>query len=246
VTGSSRPAFEVLPAGPSAFLVEVADLAAVLALDAALRRLVDARRSPWDSVVDIVPAARTVLVVVADGSDPGRPAVAVREVVAGLGFAAVGEGSLVGAGSPVREGSPGRQSGDASGPDGGVVEVVVRYDGPDLADVALVTGLDEEEVVSAHTGTVWRVAFGGFAPGFAYLVGGDPRLRVPRLDSPRSTVPAGSVGLAGEFSGVYPRASPGGWRLLGRTDAVLWDPQRDPPALLRPGVTVRFVAGDGG
>ena len=87
--------------------------------------------------------------------------------------------------------------------------------------------------------------FGGFAPGFAYLAGGDPRLRVPRLDAPRASVPAGSVGLAGEFSGVYPRSSPGGWRLLGTTDVPLWDTDRDPPAILRPGVSVRFVASDG-
>ena len=94
----------------------------------------------------------------------------------------------------------------------------MRYDGPDLDDVAALTGLSRAEVVAAHTGTPWRVAFGGFAPGFAYLVGGDPRLRVPRRDRPRPSVPAGSVGLAGEFSGVYPRSSPGGWQLLGTTD----------------------------
>ena len=112
---------------------------------------------------------------------------------------------------------------------------MVRYDGPDLDEVARLTGLTHAEVVAAHTGTPWRVAFGGFAPGFAYLVGGDPRLHVPRRDRPRPSVPAGSVGLAGEFSGVYPRSSPGGWQLLGTTDAVLWDADRDPPALLAPG-----------
>jgi KipI family sensor histidine kinase inhibitor len=85
------------------------------------------------------------------------------------------------------------------------------------------------------------VAFGGFAPGFAYLVGGDPRLQVPRRDSPRTSVPAGSVGLAGEFSGVYPRSSPGGWQLIGRTELAMWDVRRDPPALLVAGATVRFV-----
>lgn len=116
------------------------------------------------------------------------------------------------------------------------------YDGPDLAAVAELTGLTEEEVVAAHTGSSWQVAFGGFAPGFAYLAGGDPRLQVPRRDQPRTTVPAGSVGLAGEFSGVYPRASPGGWQLIGRTDLVLWDLDRDPPALLAAGLRVRFEA----
>jgi KipI family sensor histidine kinase inhibitor len=125
-------------------------------------------------------------------------------------------------------------------PDEVTIEVV--YDGPDLAEVADRTRLSEDEVVAAHTGTPWTVAFGGFAPGFAYLVGGDDRLIVPRRDSPRTSVPAGSVGLAGEFSGVYPRSSPGGWQLIGRTDAVMFDVDRDPPALLAPGARVRFVA----
>ncbi|OZF50711.1 allophanate hydrolase [Rhodococcus sp. 14-2470-1b] len=120
------------------------------------------------------------------------------------------------------------------------VVVAVTYDGEDLGDVAEVTGLTVAEVVEAHTEQTWTVAFGGFAPGFGYLVGQDDRLTVPRRTTPRTTVPAGSVGLAGEFSGVYPRSSPGGWQLIGRTDAVLWDVDRDPPALLRPGVTVRF------
>ncbi|MET0315460.1 MAG: allophanate hydrolase subunit 1, partial [Rhodococcus fascians] len=120
------------------------------------------------------------------------------------------------------------------------VVVAVTYDGEDLSDVAEATGLTVAEVVRAHTEQTWTVAFGGFAPGFGYLVGQDDRLTVPRRTTPRTTVPAGSVGLAGEFSGVYPRSSPGGWQLIGRTDAVLWDVERDPPALLRPGVTVRF------
>lgn len=122
------------------------------------------------------------------------------------------------------------------------IEIPVVYDGPDLADVAELTGIPEDEVVAAHTGTPWTVAFGGFAPGFAYLVGGDECLVVPRRESPRTSVPAGSVGLAGEFSGIYPRSSPGGWQLIGRTDAVMFDVDRDPPALLAPGAHVRFVA----
>jgi KipI family sensor histidine kinase inhibitor len=125
---------------------------------------------------------------------------------------------------------------------GDAIEIPVTYDGPDLADVASHTGLSEEEVVAAHTGTPWTVAFGGFAPGFAYLVGGGERLVVPRRETPRTSVPAGSVGLAGEFSGVYPRSSPGGWQLIGRTDTVMFDVDRDPPALLAPGAHVRFVA----
>lgn len=119
--------------------------------------------------------------------------------------------------------------------------IEVHYDGPDLAQVATLTGLSVHDVVAAHTGTPWTVAFGGFAPGFAYLVGGDPRLEVPRRATPRSSVTAGAVGLAGSFSGVYPRASPGGWQLLGATDAVLFDVDRSPAALLAPGDTVQFV-----
>lgn len=122
------------------------------------------------------------------------------------------------------------------------VEVPVVYDGADLDDVARLTGLTAAEVVEAHAGTPWTVAFGGFAPGFSYLVTRDPRLQVPRRDSPRGRVPAGSVGLAGEFSGVYPRESPGGWQLIGHTDLAMWDTTREQPALLIAGMTVRFVA----
>ena len=98
-------------------------------------------------------------------------------------------------------------------------------------------------MVAAHTGTPWRVAFCGFAPGFSYLVGGDPRLRVPRRDESRVRAPAGAVAIAGEFSSIYPRVSPGGWQLLGHTDATLWDPAADPPAVLRPGAVVTFRDG---
>jgi KipI family sensor histidine kinase inhibitor len=122
------------------------------------------------------------------------------------------------------------------------VEIPVVYDGPDLADVAAHTGLTVAEVIAAHASTPWRVGFGGFAPGFAYLVDGDPRLEVPRRSEPRPSVPAGAVGLAGRYSGIYPRSSPGGWQLIGHTDAVLFDVERDPPATLEPGMTVRFVA----
>lgn len=140
--------------------------------------------------------------------------------------------SLVGRTSPASE---------AASLDGSQVEIPVVYDGVDLDDVARLTGLTPAEVVEAHTGTPWTVAFGGFAPGFSYLVGGDSRLRVPRRDSPRNRVPAGSVGLAGEFSGVYPRESPGGWQLIGRTELAMWDTGREPAALLTAGTTVRFV-----
>ncbi|PRC47306.1 allophanate hydrolase, partial [Mycobacterium sp. ITM-2017-0098] len=122
------------------------------------------------------------------------------------------------------------------------VTLDVVYDGEDMGEVARLTGLTPDEVVAAHTERCWRVGFSGFAPGFAYLVGGDERLVVPRRSEPRTKVPVGSVGLAGEFSGVYPRESPGGWQLIGRTSAVLWDVDRDNPALLTPGMWVQFRA----
>ena len=103
------------------------------------------------------------------------------------------------------------------------------------------TGLSEDAVVTAHSSRPWTASFGGFAPGFAYLTGGDPRLEVPRRDSPRTAVPAGSVALAGAFSAVYPRESPGGWQLIGRTGLRLWDARRTEPALLAPGMRVQFV-----
>ncbi|WP_410563427.1 5-oxoprolinase subunit PxpB [Amycolatopsis sp. cmx-4-61] len=120
------------------------------------------------------------------------------------------------------------------------VTLDVRYDGEDLALVASDAGLSPDAVVELHTEAVYTVAFTGFAPGFGYLTGLPSQLRQPRLESPRTRVPAGSVGLAGEFTGVYPRESPGGWRLLGHTSATLFDPHADPPALFAPGDRVRF------
>jgi KipI family sensor histidine kinase inhibitor len=120
------------------------------------------------------------------------------------------------------------------------VQLPVRYDGDDLAEVAAEVGLSVDEIIARHCAAEYTVRFCGFSPGFAYLDGLDPRLHVPRRSSPRTAVPAGSVAVAGEFTGVYPRSSPGGWRLLGRTDATLWDVARDPPALLAPGTRVRF------
>ncbi|WP_407077802.1 allophanate hydrolase subunit 1 [Streptomyces phytohabitans] len=126
------------------------------------------------------------------------------------------------------------------------VRVPVRYDGPDLADVAALWGVSVEEAVRVHADTAYRVAFCGFAPGFGYLTGLDERHHVPRRDSPRTRVPAGAVGLAGAYAGVYPRPSPGGWQLIGTAvDTVLWDPDREPAALLSPGTRVRFVPVEG-
>ncbi|MEU6451136.1 allophanate hydrolase subunit 1 [Streptomyces sp. NPDC046979] len=124
---------------------------------------------------------------------------------------------------------------------GRVVEIPVRYDGPDLADVGAHWGVAPREVARIHADTEFRVAFCGFAPGFGYLTGLPARYDVPRRDTPRTAVPAGSVALAGPYTGVYPRSSPGGWQLIGTTDAVLWDHTRVPAALLSPGTRVRFV-----
>lgn len=198
----------VLPCGDAALLCEVDSLHTVLALASA------ARSAELPGVLDVVPAARTVLLLTVPGTDLG----ALRRAVLAL---------------PVDP--------SAAPSEGETVEIPVVYDGPDLDEVGRLTGLGADGVVEAHTATPWRVGFGGFAPGFAYLAGGDGRLQVPRRDEPRTTVPAGSVGLAGEFSGIYPRASPGGWQLIGTTTATLWNPTRTPPALLQPGALVRFI-----
>jgi len=124
---------------------------------------------------------------------------------------------------------------------GPLVEVPVVFDGPDLPEVAALAGRSPEGLVDELAGLELSVAFGGFAPGFAYLTGLPEHLHVPRRATPRTRVPAGAVGLAGPFAGIYPTASPGGWQLVGRTDAVLFDVDREPPALLRPGVRVRLL-----
>lgn len=121
------------------------------------------------------------------------------------------------------------------------VTVAVRYDGPDLAEVAALWGVRPGEVPGIVGAITFRVAFCGFAPGFGYLTGLPARLHLPRRATPRTAVPAGSLALAGEYAGVYPRSSPGGWQLIGSTDAVLWDPAREPAALFAPGVRVRFA-----
>ena len=198
----------VLPSGSTALLVELADLDAVLGLYAALAE------QPPDGVVDIVPAARTVLLVV----DPART-------------------SLAAVADAVRRTTPRADSRIG----GDVVELPVHYDGEDLDELAQLMGMTPEELVRRHTDTEWTVAFGGFAPGFGYLTQPGGGWDVPRRSTPRTKVPPGSVALAGEFSGVYPRESPGGWQLIGRTDVAVFDLDRDPPALLRPGVRVRFV-----
>ncbi|WP_055524220.1 5-oxoprolinase subunit B family protein [Streptomyces graminilatus] len=163
------------------------------------------------AVREIVPAARTVLL---DGlADPARLA---SELAAS---------ELPPAPPPSQE----------------VIELTVRYDGPDVADIAALWGVSEEAVGRIHAATEFRVAFCGFAPGFGYLTGLPARYEVPRRATPRTSVPAGAVALAGPYTGVYPRSSPGGWQLIGTTGAVLWDHTRVPAALLSPGTRVRFV-----
>ncbi len=198
----------VLPSGSTALLVELDDLDAVLALYAALAD------HPPDGVVDVVPAARTVLLV----TDPART-------------------SLAAVADAVRRTTP-RPDVET---DEEAIELPVHYDGEDLAELARLLDLAPEEVVRRHTGTEWTVAFCGFAPGFGYLRQPGGQWDVPRRSTPRTRVPPGSVALAGEFSGVYPRESPGGWQLIGRTDVAVFDLAREPAALLRPGVRVRFV-----
>jgi KipI family sensor histidine kinase inhibitor len=122
------------------------------------------------------------------------------------------------------------------------IVIKVDYSGPDLDRVASHLGCTAGEVVALHSGQLWTVGFCGFAPGFGYLYGEHDRLRVPRLESPRTNVPTGAVGLADRWSGIYPRSGPGGWQLIGHTEATLWDLDHDPPALLQPGSRVRFVA----
>ena len=136
---------------------------------------------------------------------------------------------------------PGWALHETTSADGPRVEIPVSYDGPDLAEVASLSGLPVAEIIRLHSTTEFTVAFCGFVPGFAYLTGLPVELQVPRRRQPRTRVEPGSVGLAGEFTGVYPRATPGGWQLIGRTSATLWDAARSSPALLTPGAQVRFV-----
>ena len=136
---------------------------------------------------------------------------------------------------------PSLELGQATAKSGKLVEVPVHYNGEDLAAVAELTGMSVEAVITAHTTQRWTAAFGGFAPGFAYLRSENNLLNVPRRSTPRTKVPALSVALAGEYSAVYPRQSPGGWRLIGHTDVPMWDLERENPALIRPQDSVQFT-----
>ena len=169
-----------------------------------------------EAVNEIVPGARTVLVHLAPGADREESGRRLLELAAAARGVVVDDPS------------------DA-------VEIAVTYDGEDLAAVAEACRLTTAEVISRHSEATYRAAFCGFVPGFAYLTGLDPALELPRRASPRTRVPAGSVAIAAGYSAVYPTTSPGGWHLLGHTDAVLFEADRDPPALIAPGTTVHFV-----
>jgi len=208
--------------GDQALLLEFESTAEVLAWADALHE------ADLLGVLDIVPASRTVLVKLAGP----RYQAPTRQRLGKLCMTPKAVSDV----TAPSDGTAGRAD----------IEIDVVYDGADLDEVARLTGMTTDQVVAAHTGTLWQVGFGGFAPGFAYLVGGEgvaERLNVPRQSEPRTRVPAGSVALAGEFSAIYPRESPGGWQLIGHTSkdtAALWDIDRHPPALLRPGMWVQF------
>lgn len=170
-------------------------------------------RAECAALVDVVPGHRTVLATWSDDEPAGLALIAANALID----------------DPAEAPPP-------------TIAIPVTYDGPDLVTVSELAGLSVEDVAAAHLDAHYTVGFIGFAPGFAYLIGGDDRLHVPRRSEPRTRVPAGSVGVAGLYSGVYPRDGPGGWQLIGRTSFELFDPVRNPPAALAPGDRVRFVA----
>ena len=196
--------------GDDAVLVQLPALADVVTLSAALR-------ATPAGIVDVVPAAATILVTF----DPVVvTAAAVRSWI---------------------------RHADTSGPVLATsrtadVTIPVHYNGADLPAAALYLGISAEALVDAHVATEWTVAFTGFAPGFGYLMSASWPYRLPRLDAPRTRVPAGSVALADEYCGVYPRETPGGWQLIGTSTLTLFDAGRTPPSLLSPGTSVRFIA----
>jgi KipI family sensor histidine kinase inhibitor len=188
-------------------------LCEVADFDAAHRLRAAIVTAAYDEVVEVVPGWQTVLVVFAGPTDVK----AVTKAIGGLEPA-----------PEVRKAT--------------TLVIEVRYDGPDLAEVATHAGMTSTEVVQRHTAPTYTVAFLGFQPGFPYLAGMDPSLRTPRKTTPRTSVPTGAVGIADDVTGIYPQSSPGGWQLIGHTDVVLFDASADPPALLAPGDRVRFVA----
>lgn len=210
---------KLLPYGERAWLVELADGAARRSWHAALNSSQFSSSRPPRGIVEVVPASRTVLVVFRSRLHALAAETHLRSIAA----------------ASTRTESPVTSA--------AAVEIPVIYDGADLAEVSHLLGIDAADVAALHQRQLWFVDFMGFLPGFAYLLPAEPdrRLQVPRRDNPRTRVPAGSIGLAEEFTGLYPQASPGGWQLIGRTTACLWDQHRDAPALLSPGTRVRFV-----
>ena len=191
----------------------------LMAANRAARELRDAiEAARFDEVEDLVPGATSLLVLLRPGIDPSSALLRALE-------------------APLEAAS--------DRPGVAVHEIEVAYGGaggPDLADLARTIGLREREVVAKHVATLYTVGFLGFSPGFAYLLGLPGELHAPRLSTPRTRVPGGSVAIGGAFTGVYPRATPGGWRILGSANAALFDPQAEPASRLRPGDRVRFVA----
>ena len=215
----------IRPAGDRAVLITLDDPRPVQRLASALRVHAIA------GVEDVLPAAETVLVTmhsVSYGVQVRRELVALLDRLDH---------------EPPQADSPDVSRGTAQDPEP-VVEIPVHYDGADLPEVARLLDLSIPAVIAAHTGTVWRCAFVGFAPGFGYLTSPDGRLAVPRRTSARTAIPAGAVALAGGYSAVYPRGTPGGWQVIGTTDLRMWAVDRDPPALVRAGSAVRFVASE--
>lgn len=200
------------PAGARAVLLDLDPAAEPAAVASAVATLADELGA---ALTDVVPGARTVLVVAADARGLARVVAALPE--------------LPDTPPPERRADP-------------LLELPARYDGPDLEHVARAVGLPVEEVVRRHSAVTYHAAFSGFAPGFAYLRGLDPVLRLPRRDTPRTAVPAGSLAIADDWTAVYPRRTPGGWHLLGTVDVPVFDLHREPAALLSPGRRVRFVA----
>ncbi|WP_205881486.1 carboxyltransferase domain-containing protein [Leucobacter coleopterorum] len=205
----------ILPAGSAAMLIECGTLDRALQVFASL---IAAREHGELDVAELVPAAETVLVIGGEARDPLTLNAKLRDLLASSGSASARTTS------------------------GAETVIPVFYRGEDLNEVAILTGMSPEQVVERHTAANYTVAFTGFAPGFAYLSGGDPLLEVPRRATPRPRILPGSVGLAGRFSGVYPRESPGGWQIIGHTDHPMWDLDRAQPAALLAGERVRFVS----